>query len=1275
MKSKRHNLLKGLTFCLTPATIAFSFMIAMPAMATDAIWIGAAGDNVFGTAANWNPATAPTVNDDTATWNGTQPGALSILWTAGIGGFGGNGINLVLTGAQTDAVTLNSTGSSIQLGLNGISIAAGAGPFTIGGTTGTPTVTFRTGASPAGSTNPILLNDSVGVANTATIKSNVTFNSGSAAGRAITFDGAGNWQVDCPLTTPNASGAVSVTKNGVGVLTITNTNASQNNGYSINDGTLVVGGSGLLGGPSGVFSGTVAVVGGTLSFQSTASQTISSAISGSGVLTQGAGTLTLTGVNTRTGTTTVTGGTMVLGGAGQSASSGLTINGASAKFVQTSSVPSTTPITLTQGSLDGTTTVGNVSVGNGTGGIIRNGNGGTGALTIGNLSFGGAGSLNFNEDGVASTPGVIVTGALSTTPANGTVTVNASQTSWASGTTFDLLTFGSFTGAVGNFTKGTISGLSVRQSAALVLASNKLSLQVTGDNPVWTGLDSGNWVIGATGPSGNWKLITGGTQTNYVAADTVLFDDSATGTTAVTISAANLSPSLVTFNNSTKEYTVSGGFGIVAGSILKTGTGKTTLSTANAYAGGTTVSAGTLALSGAGTLGAPSSVLTVNGTGIVDIGATSQTVGAVSLAGTGSIANGTLTPTTVSATSASAAVISAIIAGSGSVVQTGTGSLTLSGANSHTGGTTATSGTLILSGAGKLGATTGALNLNGSTLDLGGTNQTVGTITKSGAGLISNGTLAFSVFNDTHTAGTGTISAKLTGTGELNLIGAGGTLVLTGANDYTGATLIASGTVLRLGDGGTTGSLNPLSDITVQNGGRFSTNRSDTVTQGVDFGLLTGGVQGGVILNGTGTTIFNLENTFTAGGSMSAGTVVAASNSALGTGANGPFSITGGSLQLTNNIALAFGADIITHGEAAASDTVGSLMSTGNNSLTGNVSFGNAGTGNISNLVSLSGTLTINGGLSATLGGRTFNFGGPGNSVVVGAITGEVAVSKSGPGTTTLSSFSNDYTGGTTIQNGTLSIQGTSAGNVMIDGAAAVLAGTGIINGDIDLMSGAIAPGDSVTPIGTLALDFNLYLSPTASKFIFDLSSDDNSSDLLYMDQLFKDTGTVTFNFKGGVVGETYTLFEFLGTNLAPADVAAFVATGGTGTFSISSGKFLTYKVLTVEQPAAYDSWSADNAGGEAANLDFDKDGVSNGVEYFMGQTGSSFTANPGLVNGTVTWAKDPAYNGTFEVQTSTNLINWVPASPAPVIVEDSVQYTPGTGLGKIFTRLVVTPN
>ena len=79
--------------------------------------------------------------------------------------------------------------------------------------------------------------------------------------------------------------------------------------------------------------------------------------------------------------------------------------------------------------------------------------------------------------------------------------------------------------------------------------------------------------------------------------------------------------------------------------------------------------------------------------------------------------------------------------------------------------------------------------------------------------------------------------------------------------------------------------------------------------------------------------------------------------------------------------------------------------------------------------------------------------------------------------------------------------------------------------------------------------------------------------------------------------------------------------------------------------PETYATWASTKAGGQTANLDWDNDGVTNGVEYFMNSE-AGFTANPALVGGTVTWpngGKIPsdAYGSQFEVQKSTDLANW----------------------------------
>jgi hypothetical protein len=132
-----------------------------------------------------------------------------------------------------------------------------------------------------------------------------------------------------------------------------------------------------------------------------------------------------------------------------------------------------------------------------------------------------------------------------------------------------------------------------------------------------------------------------------------------------------------------------------------------------------------------------------------------------------------------------------------------------------------------------------------------------------------------------------------------------------------------------------------------------------------------------------------------------------------------------------------------------------------------------------------------------------------------------------------------------------------------------------------------------------------------------------------------------------------------------------------------SDGTYIDGVYLT--QGAAlptYGSWSTANNVIGGPDQDSDNDGVLNGVEYFM-NAAAGFTANPGLVNNTVTWPNggnipSSAYGSQFVVQTSANLVNWtdVPGTGDANLVNtsSSVTYTL-TGSGTKFVRLKVTPN
>jgi len=105
-----------------------------------------------------------------------------------------------------------------------------------------------------------------------------------------------------------------------------------------------------------------------------------------------------------------------------------------------------------------------------------------------------------------------------------------------------------------------------------------------------------------------------------------------------------------------------------------------------------------------------------------------------------------------------------------------------------------------------------------------------------------------------------------------------------------------------------------------------------------------------------------------------------------------------------------------------------------------------------------------------------------------------------------------------------------------------------------------------------------------------------------------------------------------------------------------------------------YSDWATANRITGGVNGDSNNDGVQNGVAYFMGVTGQA--TNPGLNAGNqVTWPVNLAYQGTFDVQISPDLVTWAAAVPQPTPSGGNLTYTLPSGLVKRFVRLVVTPN
>ncbi|MCR4854174.1 MAG: autotransporter-associated beta strand repeat-containing protein [Prevotella sp.] len=150
----------------------------------------------------------------------------------------------------------------------------------------------------------------------------------------------------------------------------------------------------------------------------------------------------------------------------------------------------------------------------------------------------------------------------------------------------------------GNVDDIVVEGLS-GQKTELAYEDGKLYLDIIplrdATDIVWDGGADGVWDFANTE---NFKSQNG--ESNFfVSGDNVTFNDEASNTSIVVT--GELTPGSVTFDNNTKEFTVSGSGNIVgAGSLTKKGQGSVTIGNVNMYTGGTNIEEGTLSVTSLG---------------------------------------------------------------------------------------------------------------------------------------------------------------------------------------------------------------------------------------------------------------------------------------------------------------------------------------------------------------------------------------------------------------------------------------------------------------------------------------------------------------------------------------------------------------------------------------------------------------------------------------------------------------------------------------------------
>jgi fibronectin-binding autotransporter adhesin len=697
---------------------------------------------------------------------------------------------------------------------------------------------------------------------------------------------------------------------------------------------------------------------------------------------------------------------------------------------------------------------GSLTVGNaisGTGSLIQSGPGTT-ILSANNTYTGGtminAGTLALSNNNANILSGAITVNSGATLRAQGVNVISDTSAMTLNGGTYAMGTNGEYIGSLTMNGNSTVSGTSGAGGAQFILTAGQSSnstiktLTATGTN---------NLVQANIGISSQWGGVGGNANLNFNVVGT---SDS------------------LQVGGVIADKAFDGGGNATSGAITKSGQGTLILAGDNTYTGGASILAGTIQVGTGGTTGN----ITGNDAAIANNGTL-----IINRAGGFGLGNA--------------------ISGSGSLLQAGAGTTTLSGNNSYTGGTTINAGSLLLGSANRL-ADSGALAVNGGNFNLGGFSDTVGAVTLAG-GSITNGTMTGSSYD----VRSGNVAAVLAGSGALTK-STTNTVTLAGANTYTGGTTVNAGRLVtasseRLADGGT---------VTVNSGATLALGGSETIaslsgagsveitgnlTTGTTNSTFSGAISGSGGLSKVGAGSFTLAgaNTFQGDTILTGGTLVLASSNALWRG--GVVTLNSGTTLTVNQRTFVGALDQLGGTINGAGELVSTLTKTDSGSLNAVIADGpdfaagilkrTAGTTTVGAANTFTGMINLQGGTLQLGAGGSFaaasslvlSPGGTMNlnnkSQAFSAVSGTGGTVALGSGALTVSGAENSSFGGTISGTGSLTKGG--AGDFELTGVSSYTGTTMVSGGTLIVAAGGSIASSSIATVGA---DAHLKVNGTA---------------------------------------------------------------------------------------------------------------------------------------------------------------------------------------------------